>query len=146
MCPACLAEIAQFAAAATAVAGSATTLIVKTVRQTTRRVAPGSRAQIAEEDMALPKIVNREQWLAARKALLVREKEATRQRDALSAARRMLPMVEVHKEYGFDGANGRTSLRDLFDGRSQLIVYHFMFDPEWDEGCKSCSHFMDNAA
>lgn len=96
--------------------------------------------------MTRPNVVSREEWLVARKALLAREKEASRQRDALSAARRTLPMVEIAKEYVFDGPNGPTTLRDLFGGRRQLIVYHFMFDPEWEEGCKSCSHFMDNAA
>jgi predicted dithiol-disulfide oxidoreductase (DUF899 family) len=96
--------------------------------------------------MNRPNIVSRNEWLAARKALLGLEKEATRQRDALSAARRRLPMVEIDREYVFDGPNGPTTLRDLFDGHRQLIVYHFMFDPQWDEGCRSCSHFMDNAA
>ncbi len=96
--------------------------------------------------MNRPNIVSREQWLVARKALLVQEKEASRQRDALSAARRTLPMVEIDKPYVFEGPNGPTTLRDLFNDRRQLIVYHFMFDPQWEEGCKSCSHFMDNAA
>jgi predicted dithiol-disulfide oxidoreductase (DUF899 family) len=96
--------------------------------------------------MNRPNIVSREEWLVARKALLAQEKEASRQRDALTAARRLLPMVEVEKHYVFDGPDGATTLRDLFGGRQQLIVYHFMFDPNWEEGCKSCSHFMDNAA
>src|SRR5215207_11492193 len=89
--------------------------------------------------MSLPKVVSREEWLAARKALLVKEKEFTRQRDALSAERRMLPMVEVTKRYDFDGPNGKATLPDLFEGRRQLIVGHFMFKPEWDDGCPSCS-------
>ncbi|HKA55777.1 MAG TPA: DUF899 domain-containing protein [Candidatus Binatia bacterium] len=96
--------------------------------------------------MERPKVVSRAEWLVARKELLAKEKEATRQRDALSAERRKLPMVKIEKEYVFEGPNGRTSLRDLFGQHHQLIVYHFMFAPEWDEGCKSCSHFMDNAA
>ena len=96
--------------------------------------------------MNRPNIVSRNEWLAARRALLALEKEASRQRDALSGERRRLPMVEIDKEYVFEGPNGPTTLRDLFDGRRQLIVYHFMFDPQWEEGCKSCSHFMDNAA
>jgi predicted dithiol-disulfide oxidoreductase (DUF899 family) len=91
-----------------------------------------------------PRIVSRAEWLAARKQLLVREKEATRQRDALSAARRELPMVEIDKAYSFAGSRGRKSLGELFEGRRQLIVYHFMFDPSHDEGCKSCSYFADN--
>ncbi|MBC5800943.1 MAG: DUF899 domain-containing protein [Candidatus Eremiobacteraeota bacterium] len=94
--------------------------------------------------MDRPRIVSRTQWLAARKELLLKEKAATRARDALSAERRALPMVEIEKEYVFDGPHGHASLRDLFDGHQQLIVYHFMFDPSWDEGCPSCSYFADN--
>ncbi|HJZ75945.1 MAG TPA: DUF899 domain-containing protein [Vicinamibacterales bacterium] len=96
--------------------------------------------------MNRPQIVSRPEWIAARKALLVLEKEASRQRDALSAERRKLPMVEIDKAYVFDGPDGPTTLRELFKDRRQLIVYHFMFDPQWEEGCKSCSHLMDNAA
>lgn len=90
------------------------------------------------------RIVSREEWLATRKEHLVKEKEFTRQRDQLSQARRELPWVKVDKEYVFDGPNGREVLSDLFDGTSQLIVYHFMFHPSWDEGCKSCSFWADN--
>ncbi|QEV17538.1 DUF899 domain-containing protein [Streptomyces alboniger] len=93
--------------------------------------------------MGLPDIVTREEWLVAREELLVKEKAATRARDALNAARRGLPMVEVDKEYYFDGSAGKATLLDLFDGRDQLIVYHFMFAPEWDAGCRSCSAFLD---
>jgi len=89
-------------------------------------------------------IVSEAEWLIARKDLLAREKEFTRQRDALSAARRALPMVEIDKEYVFDGPDGRETLADLFEGRSQLIVYHFMFGPDWEEGCKSCSYLADH--
>jgi predicted dithiol-disulfide oxidoreductase (DUF899 family) len=99
-----------------------------------------------ENQMDHPRIVSQAEWLAARKELLIKEKEATRERDALSEERRKLPMVKIEKEYAFEGPNGRTSLRDLFERRRQLIVYHFMFDPSWDEGCKSCSHFADNFA
>lgn len=91
-----------------------------------------------------PSVVSQTEWLAARKELLAKEKEFTRQRDELSAERRKLPMVKVEREYIFDGPKGPTSLRDLFEGRRQLIVYHFMFDPDWDEGCKGCSFFADN--
>lgn len=94
--------------------------------------------------MDRPTVVSQVEWLAARKAFLVKEKEFTRQRDMLSAARRKLPMVKIEKEYTFDGPNGRTNLRDLFGHQRQLIVYHFMYDPSWDEGCKSCSYFADN--
>src|SRR3712207_593770 len=90
------------------------------------------------------RVVSRDRWLVARKKLLAREKELTRLRDQLSAERRKLPMVEIDKEYAFEGPNGRASLLDLFEGRRQLIVYHFMFDPSWDEGCDGCSFLVDN--
>ena len=94
--------------------------------------------------MESPRIVSRAEWLLARKELLIQEKASTRQRDAVAEARRRMPMVAVDKDYVFDGPNGPVSLLDLFHGRSQLIVYHFMFDPAWEEGCKSCSHLADN--
>jgi predicted dithiol-disulfide oxidoreductase (DUF899 family) len=94
--------------------------------------------------MERPELVSRAEWLLARKELLTKEKEFTRQRDALSAHRRKLPMVQIEKAYVFEGPNGRTRLLDLFEGRRQLIIYHFMFDPSWDEGCKSCSYLADN--
>jgi predicted dithiol-disulfide oxidoreductase (DUF899 family) len=85
-----------------------------------------------------------DEWIDARKALLAKEKEFTRARDELSRQRRELPWERVEKEYVFEGAEGRKTLDELFDGRSQLVVYHFMFDPDWDEGCKSCSFWADN--
>jgi predicted dithiol-disulfide oxidoreductase (DUF899 family) len=88
--------------------------------------------------------VSRDDWLAARQALLAKEKEFSRQRDALSAARRELPWVKVEKDYVFDGPDGKQSLADLFDGRSQLIVYHFMLGPGWEQGCPSCSFLADH--
>jgi predicted dithiol-disulfide oxidoreductase (DUF899 family) len=91
-----------------------------------------------------PKIVSRDQWLIARKELLTKEKELTRLRDQLSAERRKLPMVEVEKMYVFDAFGGKKTLADLFDGRSQLIVYHFMFGPREEEGCPSCSFTADH--
>ena len=94
--------------------------------------------------MNLPKVVSRAEWLAARKQLLAKEKQSTRQRDALNAERRKLPMVKIDQEYVFEGPDGRVTLRDLFGNHKQLIVYHFMFDPSWEEGCKSCSYFADN--
>jgi predicted dithiol-disulfide oxidoreductase (DUF899 family) len=94
--------------------------------------------------MSNPMVVTRDEWLVARRALLAREKAATRAKDELSAERRRLPMVEIDKEYVFEGPSGRVGLGDLFEGRSQLIVYHFMFDPEWDEGCNSCSVVADS--
>jgi predicted dithiol-disulfide oxidoreductase (DUF899 family) len=90
------------------------------------------------------RIVSREEWLAARKQLLAKEKAFTKQRDQLSAERRALPWVRVDKPYAFEAPEGRRSLADLFDGRSQLIVYHFMLGPGWGEGCKSCSYLSDH--
>src|SRR5215472_16985418 len=89
-------------------------------------------------------VVSEAEWLVARKDLLAREKEFTRQRDALSAARRALPMAQVDKSYLFDGPQGKEKLADLFAGRSQLIVYHFMLGPGWEEGCPSCSFLADH--
>jgi predicted dithiol-disulfide oxidoreductase (DUF899 family) len=93
--------------------------------------------------MSLPKVVSRDEWLTARKELLAKEKELTRQRDALNAERRDLPMVEIDKDYVFEGPDGKASLVDLFEDRRQLIVRHFMFDPSWDDGCPSCSAGAD---
>lgn len=93
--------------------------------------------------MSLPKITTRDEWLVSGEQLLVKEKELTNQRDALNAERRNLPMVEIETEYGFDGPNGAVRLIDLFDGRTQLIIYHFMFHPEWEEGCPSCTAGTD---
>jgi predicted dithiol-disulfide oxidoreductase (DUF899 family) len=93
--------------------------------------------------MNLPPIVSRPEWEAAREALLVEEKQATRSLDALAARRRRLPMVRIEKQYLFDGPAGKVSLLDLFDGRKQLVVYHFMFAPSSDP-CTGCSSFTDN--
>ena len=93
--------------------------------------------------MSLPKIVSQEEWTAARRELLEKEKDLTRQRDRLNTERRELPMVEVTKPYEFEGPGGTRSLLDLFEGRPQLIVYHFMFHPEWDDGCPSCTAGTD---
>ena len=89
------------------------------------------------------KIVSREQWIEARKAHLAHEKEYTRARDRLSEERRALPWVKVDKSYVFEGPGGTQTLADLFKGRSQLVVQHFMFAPDWNEGCKSCSFWAD---
>jgi predicted dithiol-disulfide oxidoreductase (DUF899 family) len=93
--------------------------------------------------MSLPEIVNQDQWETARRELLAREKEFTRARDALADARRRLPMVPVDKDYRFEGPDGEVGLIDLFEGRHQLIVCHFMFDPEWEDGCPSCTAGAD---
>ena len=90
------------------------------------------------------KVVSEQEWLAARKNLLTAEKEFSRQRDALSAKRREMPWVKVEKNYVFDGPKGKESLSDLFRGKSQLIVYHFMFGPGWEQGCPSCSFLGDH--
>jgi predicted dithiol-disulfide oxidoreductase (DUF899 family) len=95
-------------------------------------------------DLDNHKIVSQNEWLEARKRLLAREKEFTRLRDELSQQRRELPWVKVEKNYVFDGPGGQETLADLFDGRSQLVVYHFMFAPDWEEGCPSCSFWADN--
>lgn len=89
-------------------------------------------------------VVTRDEWLEARKDLLAREKAATRERDEIARLRRELPWVRVGQEYVFDDAAGKLTLADLFDGRSQLVVYHFMFDPAWSQGCKSCSLVADH--
>jgi predicted dithiol-disulfide oxidoreductase (DUF899 family) len=89
-------------------------------------------------------VVSRDAWLEARLALLAREKELTRQREALAAQRRAMPWVKIERDYVFESPEGRVTLADLFDRRSQLLIYHFMFGPEWDEGCPSCSYWADN--
>ena len=99
---------------------------------------------MTQSQMEHPRIVSQEEWLAARKDLLAKERDFSRQRDALSAERRALPWVRVAKEYVFDSAAGKATLAELFDGKSQLIVYHFMFGPEWQEGCPSCSLLADH--
>jgi predicted dithiol-disulfide oxidoreductase (DUF899 family) len=94
--------------------------------------------------MTQPTVVSRAQWITARKHLLAKEKELTRAADTLAAERRALPMVRIDKSYTFDSLEGPVTLLDLFNEQRQLIVYHFMFEPTWDEGCKSCSYFADN--
>lgn len=98
---------------------------------------------MTSQAIAHPPIVSREAWLATRTALLDREKELTRHQDRLSAERRRLPMVRVEKQYAFDGPEGQRSLLDLFAGRRQLIVYHFMFDPDWEKGCSGCTGYVN---
>lgn len=93
--------------------------------------------------LAKPRVASYEEWLAERKKLLLEEKELTKHGDRVAAQRRRLPMVKVDKHYEFDGPEGKVTLKDLFDGRVQLIVYHFMFDPEWENGCPGCTSFAD---
>jgi predicted dithiol-disulfide oxidoreductase (DUF899 family) len=90
-----------------------------------------------------PSIVSRQEWVAERKKLLADEKEMTKHYDRVNAQRRRLPMVKMDKDYVFEGPKGKTSLKDLFEGRRQLIVYHFMFDPAWEKGCSGCTGFVD---
>jgi predicted dithiol-disulfide oxidoreductase (DUF899 family) len=97
-------------------------------------------------DMSLPEIASRETWLRARKELLSREKELTRLHDELNADRRRLPMVRIEKDYRFEGPGGPATLVDIFEGRRQLMVKHFMFDPSWEDGCSSCSAGADEIA
>jgi len=91
-------------------------------------------------------VVTQKEWLAARKNLLVKEKEFSRLRDELTSTRQAMPWEKVDKEYRFHGLDGEETLADLFNGLNQLIIYHFMFDPEWNEGCKSCSFVADHYA
>ena len=117
------------------------TEIIKQTKQDKMRI------EILETDTseANPsKVVSEAEWLVARKDLLTREKELTRLCDEVSRHRRELPWVSVKKQYLFDGPSGQETLTDLFDSRSQLIVYHFMFGPDWEEGCKSCSYLADH--
>ncbi len=93
---------------------------------------------------ALPPVVSREEWQAARDALLAREKAHTRAKDAISAERRRLPMVKIDADYRFEGPEGEVSLLDLFEGRRQLIVQHFMFHPDWENGCPACTFAVNN--
>jgi predicted dithiol-disulfide oxidoreductase (DUF899 family) len=95
-------------------------------------------------DLDNRKVVSANEWLEARKQFLIKEKEFTRLRDELSRQRRELPWVKLEKNYVFEGPAGKTTLAELFDGRSQLVVYHFMFAPDWEEGCRSCSFWADN--
>lgn len=96
--------------------------------------------------MNVPQIVSEEEWRAAGRTFLTKEKHFTRLRDDLNRERRELPMVEVTKAYELEGPNGTASLLDLFEGRKQLIIYHFMFHPEWEEGCPSCTAGIDELA
>jgi predicted dithiol-disulfide oxidoreductase (DUF899 family) len=98
---------------------------------------------MTSKTIAHPNVVSRQEWLTKRKELLADEKELTKHRDRVNAKRRRLPMVKLDKEYVFEGAEGKTSLLDLFEGRRQLIVYHFMFDPTWDKGCSGCTGLVN---
>jgi predicted dithiol-disulfide oxidoreductase (DUF899 family) len=105
---------------------------------------PKGNGSMSDIDLKNHPVVSRTQWLAARIEHLAKEKEFTRLRDQLSQQRRDLPWERVDKEYNFEGPKGKETLSTLFDGKSQLSVYHFMFDPDWEAGCKSCSFWADN--
>jgi predicted dithiol-disulfide oxidoreductase (DUF899 family) len=98
---------------------------------------------MAIREVAHPRIASRDEWLSRRMELLNHEKDLTQHRDRVNAERRRLPMVRIDKEYLFDGPEGKRRLRELFDERRQLIVYHFMFDPAWDKGCPGCTGYVD---
>ena len=106
--------------------------------------SPWQAAVMTTSATPMPPIVSRSEWEKARAELLVREKELTRLKDSVSAARRRLPMVEITKPYTFKSEDGRVSLLDLFDGRKQLILQHFMFGPDWKEGCDGCSMMAEH--
>ncbi len=98
---------------------------------------------MTQEQIAHPPIVSREEWLTERQKLLLHEKELTQQGDKVNAERRRLPMVKIEKDYLFDSPEGKRSLADLFEGRRQLIIYHFMFGPDWEKGCPGCTGFVN---
>lgn len=98
---------------------------------------------MVKNEIAHPKIVGQDEWLTARKILLEHEKEYTKHRDLINTERRRLPMVKLEKDYTFEGSNGAVKLIDLFAGCTQLIIYHFMFDPNWEKGCMGCTGYVD---
>ena len=155
MCPVCIGNVTLIAAGASS-SGGLTAFAVKKIfwkaerkHQTNETGGKQMKLEAMEpktdaSEMKRSRIVSRDEWLVARKDLLTREKELTRLRDEVSRHRRELPWVKIDKEYVFDGPDGRETLADLFGGRSQLIVYHFMLGPGWEEGCKSCSYLADH--
>ena len=140
-CPICFSTLALAAAGTTSSAGLSALVINLKRRARVAATAPNTSQEL---NMETSTVVSRAEWLTARKALLAKEKEITRLRDEVSAQRRMLPMVRVEKPYTFEGPSGKATLLDLFDKHQQLVVYHFMFAPAWDEGCPHCSFVMDN--
>src|SRR5947208_3038633 len=155
MCPVCVANATLAAVSAISAGGlsafAGRKLFLKTERNDQTNETGGEKMKIETmepktntSELNPSKVVSRDEWLVARKDLLTREKELTRLRDEVSRHRRELPWVKIDKKYVFDGQDGRKTLADLFDGRSQLIVYHFMLGPGWEEGCKSCSYLADH--
>jgi len=155
MCPVCVANATLAAVSAISAGGlsafAGRKLFLKTERNDQTNETGGEKMKIETmepktntSELNPSKVVSRDEWLIARKDLLTREKELTRLRDEVSRHRRELPWVKIDKDYVFDGPDGKETLADLFDGRSQLIVYHFMLGPGWEEGCKSCSYLADH--
>ncbi len=155
MCPVCVANATLAAVSAISAGGlsafAGRKLFLKTERNDQTNETGGEKMKIETmepktntSELTPSKVVSRDEWLIARKDLLTREKELTRLRDEVSRHRRELPWVKIDKEYVFDAPDGKETLADLFDGRSQLIVYHFMLGPGWEEGCKSCSYLADH--
>jgi len=148
MCPACLTGMALLATGTASSGGLAATLITKFSKPRTKQKQENNQMKLQElepkTESDRKNVVSESEWLVARQALLKREKELTRLRDEISHQRRALPWIKVEKEYLFSGRDGKETLADLFDGRSQLIVYHFMLGPGWEEGCKSCSYLADH--
>lgn len=148
MCPACFATIAWIMAGATTAGGAAVFVAARhrSAQRADRLEEPQTNSEMTDISRmeSMPRIVAQEDWEDARQALLVREKELRRELDALAAARRRLPMVAVEKDYLLAGPDGPASLHDLFRGRRQLIIYHFMFAPAWEAGCIGCSMLTDN--
>lgn len=107
------------------------------------RASQKGEFHMSQNEMPQPQVVSRDEWLIERQKLLLHEKELTKQGDRVSAERRRLPMVKLEKHYLFDSPEGKKSLADLFEDCRQLIVYHFMFDPEWEEGCPGCTGFVN---
>lgn len=139
MCPACLAAALPLLAG-TATGSAALAFAAKKVRDTYQK----RERSMETIETTSARVVSRQEWLEARTALLAKEKALTRQRDELSRLRRELPWTKVDKPYAFDALEGKKSLRELFGGKSQLLVYHFMFSPDWEEGCPSCSFVGDH--
>jgi len=155
MCPVCVANATLAAVSAISAGGlsafAGRKLFLKTERNDQTNETGGEKMKIETmepktntSELNPSKVVSRDEWLIARKDLLTREKELTRLRDEVSRHLRELPWVKIDKEYVFDGPDGKETLADLLDGRSQLIVYHFMLGPGWEEGCKSCSYLADH--
>jgi predicted dithiol-disulfide oxidoreductase (DUF899 family) len=109
-----------------------------------RRKPSRGETDMSASAVLAPKVVSHEEWIAARKEFLRKEKEFTKLRDELTQQRHALPWERVEKQYVFEGPQGKQSLAELFDGKSQLVIYHFMFAPEWEAGCPSCSFWADN--